>query len=215
MWQPNTISADVTAPARYEGATDASSRQIGSFYLVSKQVLDFVIAALLLLLLLPMFVFIVVVVRLTSRGSAFFVQNRIGLNGRVFKIYKFRSMYSNTPAYAPSPRSALECRITPVGRVLRRASLDELPQLINVLIGHMSLVGPRPEMPFIVQSYSDQERQRLVVKPGITGLWQLSPERAAPIHENLHHDLYYIQHRGFRLDAVILWRTLFLAMRGT
>jgi lipopolysaccharide/colanic/teichoic acid biosynthesis glycosyltransferase len=92
--------------------------------------------------------------------------------------------------------------------------LDELPQLLNVIRGDMSLVGPRPEMPFIVETYEEQHRQRLTVIPGITGLWQLSADRAFPIHENIQCDLYYIQHRNFFLDVSILLHTLIFAMRG-
>jgi lipopolysaccharide/colanic/teichoic acid biosynthesis glycosyltransferase len=90
--------------------------------------------------------------------------------------------------------------------------MDELPQLMNVLLGNMSLVGPRPEMPFLVHRYNSQHRQRLQVIPGITGLWQLSADRGFPIHENIHHDLYYIRNRSFFMDLAILIRTLFLAM---
>jgi lipopolysaccharide/colanic/teichoic acid biosynthesis glycosyltransferase len=105
-------------------------------------------------------------------------------------------------------------RITRFGRFLRRTSLDELPQLLNVLRGEMSLVGPRPEMPFLVEEYDTSQRERLRVTPGITGLWQLSADRALPIHENLGYDLYYIRSRGFFLDLAILIHTGFFAMRG-
>jgi lipopolysaccharide/colanic/teichoic acid biosynthesis glycosyltransferase len=101
-----------------------------------------------------------------------------------------------------------------VGRFIRRTSMDELPQLFNVLRGDMSLVGPRPEQPFIVEGYGVRERQRLCVLPGITGLWQLSADRAFLIHENLQYDLYYIRHRGFFLDLSILAHTALFAMRG-
>ena len=92
-------------------------------------------------------------------------------------------------------------------------SLDELPQLVNVLLGNMSLVGPRPEMPFIVQEYTPEHRQRLQVIPGITGLWQLSADRACPIHQNIEYDLYYLRNRGFFMDMAILIHTLFFAAR--
>ena len=98
--------------------------------------------------------------------------------------------------------------------MLRRTSLDELPQLFNVLAGSMSLVGPRPEMPFIVEQYNDTHRQRLQVKPGLTGLWQLSGDRAFRIHENIEYDLYYIQRRNFFMDLAIVLHTVVFAMRG-
>jgi lipopolysaccharide/colanic/teichoic acid biosynthesis glycosyltransferase len=115
---------------------------------------------------------------------------------------------------ALTPRSSNDCRITRSGRWLRKASLDELPQLLNVLAGDMALVGPRPEMPFIVAEYSEQQRKRLSVKPGLTGIWQLSEDRAAPIHENIHYDLYYLKERSVAMDFAILLHTAFFAMNG-
>jgi lipopolysaccharide/colanic/teichoic acid biosynthesis glycosyltransferase len=123
-------------------------------------------------------------------------------------------MYTNAPKYNFSPTTSGDPRITRIGRWLRRTSLDELPQLINVLQGHMTLVGPRPEMAFIVQEYSPEQRQRLQVIPGITGLWQLSADRAYLIHENIEYDLYYIRNRGFFMDIAILIHTLFFVMQG-
>jgi lipopolysaccharide/colanic/teichoic acid biosynthesis glycosyltransferase len=101
-----------------------------------------------------------------------------------------------------------------MGRLLRRLSIDELPQLVNVIKGDMSLVGPRPEMPFIVDMYGAFERQRLLVKPGITGLWQISPARAMPIHENLQYDLLYLESHNLTMDVTILLRTLVAVVRG-
>jgi lipopolysaccharide/colanic/teichoic acid biosynthesis glycosyltransferase len=123
-------------------------------------------------------------------------------------------MYVDAPQYDYSPIQPVDPRITRIGRFLRRTSLDELAQLVNVLKGEMSLVGPRPEMPFIVQQYTAQQRQRLQVAPGITGLWQLSADRAYLIHENIHYDLYYIRHRSFFMDFAILLHTVVFAMRG-
>src|SRR5205807_272865 len=107
-------------------------------------------------------------------GPALFKQTRIGLCGLAFKMYKFRSMHRAGASYDYSPKTQTDPRITRFGKFLRKTSLDELPQLLNVLEGSMSLVGPRPEMPFIVKQYGDKEQQRLQVKPGLTGLWQLS-----------------------------------------
>ena len=161
-----------------------------------------------------MFLLIAILIRLESDGPAIFCQERVGSRGRRFRMFKFRTMYADVAVYACSPRAPDDPRITPLGRFLRRTSLDELPQLINVLMDDMSLVGPRPEMPFIVAQYTDQHRQRLQVKPGITGLWQLSGDRAYLIHENIEYDLYYIQHRNFFLDLAILVHTTIFAMRG-
>jgi exopolysaccharide biosynthesis polyprenyl glycosylphosphotransferase len=161
-------------------------------YELTKRLLDLLVAALMLIISAPAFVAIAALVKLTSPGPALFRQERVGKNGRSFSMYKFRTMFRDAPRYAYSPKVGEDPRITPVGRLLRRASLDELPQLLNVLRGDMSLVGPRPEMPFIVEQYSPLHRQRLAVKPGITGLWQLSADRAFLIHENIEYDLYYL-----------------------
>jgi len=129
-------------------------------------------------------------------------------------IYKFRSMYVDAPKYAVTPSESSDPRITRVGRWLRRTSLDELPQLFNVLRGEMSLVGPRPEMPFIVEKYTSFERQRLEAKPGITGVWQISAVRGEPIHHNMEYDIFYLQNRSFLLDAAILLKTFLSVLRG-
>jgi lipopolysaccharide/colanic/teichoic acid biosynthesis glycosyltransferase len=189
----------------------ASSRPI---YAAAKRACDIAGSLVLLLLLLPVLVLVAALVRLDSPGSAIFRQRRIGKDGKEFLLWKFRSMYSDAPKYAPSPTSALDPRLTRIGRQIRRVSIDELPQLVNVLKGEMSLVGPRPEMPFIVDGYSSLERRRLAVKPGITGLWQVSPARAFPIHENLQYDLHYIHHRNLMLDGAILLRTIAAVVRG-
>jgi exopolysaccharide biosynthesis polyprenyl glycosylphosphotransferase len=183
-------------------------------YAFAKRMVDVTVSSILLVLLSPLFLSIALLIRLSSIGPAFFVQKRVGLNGSLFKMYKFRSMSRHARRYECSPKSSSDPRITTIGRFLRRTSLDELPQLINVFLGQMSLVGPRPEMPFIVRRYNARQRLRLQVIPGITGLWQLSPDRAYPIHENLHHDLSYIRHRTLSMDLAILIHTLFFAMRG-
>lgn len=183
-------------------------------YRWGKRLIDLFGAGLLLILLCPFLLLIAVLIRITSPGPALFVQKRVGLNGLLFAMYKFRSMSCGARPYERSPKTSHDPRITAVGRFLRRTSMDELPQLINVLLGHMSLVGPRPEMPFITNHYDARQRQRLQVVPGITGLWQLSSDRLYPIHENLHHDLSYIRHRCLSLDLAILLHTLFFAMRG-
>jgi exopolysaccharide biosynthesis polyprenyl glycosylphosphotransferase len=183
-------------------------------YVFGKRMLDLIVSSLLLVLFSPVFLLIALLIRLSSRGPALFIQKRVGRGGRIFRMYKFRSMSCHARKYECSPKMSSDPRITGIGRFLRRISLDELPQLINVFLGQMSLVGPRPEMPFIVRQYNTHQRQRLQVIPGITGLWQLSADRAYPIHENLHHDLSYIRHRTLSMDLAILIHTLFFAMRG-
>ncbi|MBZ5548469.1 MAG: sugar transferase [Acidobacteriia bacterium] len=180
----------------------------------AKRICDFGGAAILLTLGSPLFLLLAILIKLDSKGPALFRQERVGLNGRRFRMFKFRTMYTDTPSYAFSPKKSDDIRITRVGRFLRRTSLDELPQLLNVLVGDMSLVGPRPEMPFIVETYAERHFQRLQVEPGITGLWQLSGDRSYLIHENIEYDLYYIQHRNFFMDLAILLHTTIFAMRG-
>jgi lipopolysaccharide/colanic/teichoic acid biosynthesis glycosyltransferase len=162
----------------------------------------------------PLFLLISAIVKLDSRGPVLFRQQRVGKDGKLFEMYKFRTMHIGAPAYSLSPQSSDDPRITRFGRFFRKTSLDEVPQLLNVLKGEMSLVGPRPEMPFVVEQYEDRHRQRLQVKPGLTGLWQLSGDRAFLIHENIEYDLYYIQHCNIFMDLAILLHTSIFAMRG-
>ncbi len=181
---------------------------------VMKRAFDIVASSILLALLSPVLLGMALAVKLSSKGPVVFVQKRIGQYGKRFLFYKFRSMYTEAPKYGITPQHGHDPRITPIGRFLRRSSLDELPQLWNVFKGDMSLVGPRPEMPFLVSKYNDLQRQRLNVKPGITGLWQISADRKNAIHENMDYDIYYINNQSFLLDLVILVRTFFSCLKG-
>jgi exopolysaccharide biosynthesis polyprenyl glycosylphosphotransferase len=183
------------------------------YYALAKRGIDLIVSSLLLVLVAPLLLLIAILIRLDSPGPALFIQTRVGRNGELFNIYKFRSMYANAQKYDFSPTTSYDPRITRIGRFIRQTSLDELPQLMNVFLGSMSLVGPRPEMPFIVQEYSAEHRQRLQMIPGVTGLWQLSADRAFPIHQNIQYDLYYLRNRGFFMDIAILIHTLFFAIR--
>ena len=194
--------------------TSVEDRVAKWHYAFAKRACDLVLSAFLLVLFAPALFLIGLLIRLDSPGPAVFVQRRVGRNGQIFAMYKFRSMHAGAPQYDISPSTGADGRITRIGRFIRRTSIDELPQLLNVLRGNMSLVGPRPEMPFIVQHYKARHRQRHEVIPGITGLWQLSADRAFQIHENIQYDLYYIRNRTFFLDLAILVHTLFFAMRG-
>lgn len=173
-------------------------------YQLSKRILDITGALSLLFLTSPLLILVAVLIRISSSGPVIFQQQRIGFQGKLFTIHKFRTMYSEAPKYGYHPSNDQDPRITPIGKWLRRLSLDELPQLWNVLRGEMSLVGPRPEMPFIVTTYSDYQLRRLTVKPGLTGLWQISSDRGLPIHENLQHDFYYISQVSLGVDLGIL-----------
>ena len=183
-------------------------------YRSGKRTLDLCLTLAVVPLVLPVLVFLALAIRLDSPGPVLFRQRRLGWRGRPFILYKFRTMHRECRPYAPPPRCADDARVTRMGRLLRRTNLDELPQLFNVLRGDMSLVGPRPEMPQIVAGYTPEQRLRLEARPGLTGLWQLSPHRGLPIHEHLEHDFDYLRRMGLWLDLVIMARTVPLLVRG-
>jgi len=164
--------------------------------------------------LAPIGLVVAALIRLEDGGPVFFRQRRLGHRGRRFTVYKFRSMRVDAPKYGVSPTTSADVRVTRVGRLIRRLSIDELPQLINVLRGDMRLVGPRPEMPFICSRYTPHQRQRLLVPPGLTGLWQISPHRNAPIHDHVEYDLAYAQARGPILDAAVIIATVLSALKS-
>ena len=186
----------------------------------SKRLLDMAISSAALILLSPLLLLVMILVRAESKGSAIFKQKRIGLNGEPFTMLKFRSMSNN----AESLRSQLECgnemnngvlfkikkdpRITRVGAIIRKTSIDELPQLINVLRGDMSLVGPRPPLPSEVSLYSNSERVRLSVMPGITCLWQIAGRSDIPFEQQVKLDVDYIERQSLSLDLIILIKTI-------
>jgi len=183
-------------------------------YEAAKRMLDIALSAALLVASAPVFAAAAIAVRLTSPGPVMFRQQRVGQHGRQFTMYKFRTMFADCATFACSPVSRRDPRITRVGRWLRHTCIDELPQLLNVLRGEMSLVGPRPEMPFIVEEYEAIHLKRLSVPPGLTGLWQLSADRRSPIHKNIGYDLYYVKHRNLLMDVAILLHTVVFAFRG-
>ena len=181
--------------------------RIPAIYAPAKRVFDVVVAAAALCAAAPLMAW--VAWRLRREGlEPLFVQERVGLAGRTFRMWKFRTLDPAAEPYAVAPRDPSDQRITRFGRWLRATSIDELPQLWNVLRGEMSLVGPRPEMPFIVAGYDEWQRRRLSVPPGITGLWQILGRKDLPMHENLQYDFYYIRNRSLALDASIVLRTI-------
>jgi exopolysaccharide biosynthesis polyprenyl glycosylphosphotransferase len=183
-------------------------RRTTAVYRIAKRLLDLLVASIGMVMTGPLWLLAASLILLDSRGPVLFVQERVGLRGRPFRILKFRTMRTDTAPYDHSPVGDIDPRITRIGRILRVGGLDELPQLINVLRGEMSMVGPRPEMPFIVAGYTDQQRIRLEAKPGITGLWQVSADRHSEIHENIEYDLYYIKHQSILLDILVLVETV-------
>ena len=183
-------------------------------YLRFKRYFDLFLALINLIILWPLFLIIALAVKMDSKGPAIFTHDRVGKDGRIFKLYKFRTMHTDTDPYEVNPLDQKDSRITRVGRFLRKTSLDEMPQVINILKGEMSFVGPRPEMPFIVEQYDEIHKERLKVLPGITGLWQLSGDRKKAIHENMDYDLYYKKNVSFFLDLAILIETFVFAFKG-
>lgn len=189
-----------------------------------KRVFDVVVTTLLLLLIWPILLLIALAIKLDSTGPVIFRQQRVGENGRLFWMNKFRTMSTNADikqpeiVFNPEGRQVYKApndkRITRVGRFLRRTSLDELPQFLNVILGEMSLVGPRPEMQFIVAQYEPWQRQRLAVPPGITGWWQVNGRSDLPMHLNTQLDLYYIRNYSLWLDLKILWKTIGVVVNG-
>ena len=184
------------------------------FYEQFKRVLDLMVSVLLGGFLAPLLSILSVGVYLNLGRPILFKQIRVGKNGKKFTIYKFRTLRKRFKKSAVSPELQKAGRsIDPFSAFLRKSGLDELPQILNVLKGEMSLIGPRPEMPFIVEKYGPLERERLSIKPGITGLWQISRDRKRLlIHENMDYDLYYLEHLSLNLDLAILVKTFWAVM---
>jgi exopolysaccharide biosynthesis polyprenyl glycosylphosphotransferase len=200
--------------------------QLDGWQRVTKSVFDRCVAALALTLLAPMLLSLAVAIRLSDHGPALFTQTRIGKDGQPFKIYKFRTMFMDAEQRSADLRASDDLggvlfkirrdpRITPIGTRMRRWSLDELPQLINVLRGDMSLVGPRPALPEEAEKYADHVRRRLTVKPGLTGLWQVSGRSDLSWDESVRLDLRYVENWSLIVDLQILWKTISVFMRGS
>lgn len=194
--------------------------------LAAKRVLDFLVSFVLLILLSPLLLFIALWIRTDSSGPIIFKQTRVGLHGKPYTIYKFRTMVTNADEIMKAKLAKLENldnftfqekddpRITPSGRFLRKLSFDELPQLLNILIGNMSLVGPRPEVPDIVKLYTPEQHLRLNALPGVTGLAQVNGRSELTLAETMSYDLEYVHRWSFWLDLEILWRTVFVVLTG-
>lgn len=203
---------------------------------ILKRTFDLIFAALAIILLSPLWLLIAVLIKLDSKGPVFYTQERVGMDGRLFLLYKFRTMQANADAELhreyqrafiagraeanlgneakPTYKLLADPRITRVGRMLRRTSLDEVPQLLNVLSGDMSLVGPRPPIPYEVEAYELWHRKRLDMKPGLTGLWQVSGRNRLPFEEMVRLDLFYIENWSLLLDLKIIVRTGFVMIAG-
>lgn len=195
-------------------------------YLSCKRIIDVLLSLIAIVLLSPVFIVAAVMIKLCDRGPVFFSQERVGKGGLRFRCFKFRSMIRNAETLQRSltaesqhadPRTfkiANDPRITPPGRFLRRFSIDELPQILNVFLGEMSIVGPRPALPQEVALYSDSDCLRLAVKPGLTCTWQVSGRSRLPFPEQVKLDLDYIQRRSFLLDLTLIARTVPAVLSG-
>jgi sugar transferase EpsL len=189
-----------------------SNRQ-GNVYPIIKRTLDLLLASAAVLVFSPILGLIAILVRVTSPGPALFRQSRLGLNGNVFTIFKFRTMVVHKEvSLSESFTHNADPRITPLGRVLRDFRLDELPQLFNVIRGEMSIVGPRPLLPEFLAYYSEVDKQRLAMRPGITGWQQVNGGAQRAWAERIALDVWYIRHASIWLALKILWRTIGVAL---
>jgi lipopolysaccharide/colanic/teichoic acid biosynthesis glycosyltransferase len=182
---------------------------------MARRAFDMLVAGSALLVASPFLALAVVAIRLESRGKAIYRQRRVGKDGRPFDVLKLRTMVTGAERMgAGLAVSEGDTRITRVGRLLRRTSLDEMPNLVNVLRGEMAIVGPRPTVPVQVDRYTERQRGRLAVKPGITGWAQVNGRTELPWDERIELDLWYIEHRSWRLDLRILWLTVRMVFGG-
>ncbi len=198
---------------------------IDGFQRFGKRLMDLALAGMALLCLWPFMMVVAIAIKLEDGGPILYSSTRVGENGRLFYMHKFRSMVVDADKLQQLVshldenghlifKHVNDPRITKIGRFIRRTSVDELPQLFNVLKGEMSLVGPRPELPWLVDSYEPWQRKRFTVPQGITGWWQVNGRSENPMHLHTDQDLYYVQHYSLWLDIQILWRTVSVVFRG-
>jgi lipopolysaccharide/colanic/teichoic acid biosynthesis glycosyltransferase len=205
----NLQAAEVESPLI--GGASLSPSQLA--YLPLKRAVDIILALAFLVLAAPLLALLAGLIRIDSRGPVLFRQQRVGRGGRLFTIYKLRSMHVHAPAYA-TKAAVDDPRVTRVGRFLRLSGLDELPQLWNVLLGDLSLVGPRPEMAFLADRFEPWQRGRHAVRPGITGAWQVNHRSGQAIVDGVGHDLRYIEQMSPLTDIRIVLATLMVVGRG-
>ena len=184
-----------------------------SLFNICKRGLDIFIALAAMVILSPVLVAIGITIRLSSKGPAIFKQQRAGKNGKPFVFYKFRTMTLDVDPFGPSPKSGQDRRLTKVGKFLRECSLDELPQLFNVLKGDMSIVGPRPLYLSQIPEWSERQKKRLVVKPGLTGLAQIQGRAELTREEKLELDVKYVENAGLLTDIRIMLATIVQVFR--
>ena len=180
---------------------------------ICKRGFDFLISLLALVMLCPFLFIITILIRFESKGAAIFKQERAGRSGKPFIFYKFRTMKQDADPYGPSPKSGKDARLTKIGKFLREYSLDELPQLYNILKGDMSLVGPRPLYISQIAEWNERQKKRLLVKPGLTGLAQINGRGELTQEEKLELDVQYVETASFWNDIKILTATFFMVFR--
>lgn len=173
-----------------------------------KRLFDLLVSLFAIVILLPLFAVIAIAIKLGSRGPAIFKQERAGKNGKPFIFYKFRTMETDVDPFGPSPKTGDDSRLTKVGKLLREYSLDELPQLFNVLKGDMSIIGPRPLYISQIAEWDERQKKRLLVKPGLTGLAQISGRGELTREEKLELDVKYVETAGFWLHLKIIFTTI-------
>ncbi|OVE73489.1 hypothetical protein BVX93_01500 [bacterium B13(2017)] len=216
-----SIKVSKSTISHFHGLPVLSFNSISTNYsaLAFKRTIDILVSTLGIILLLPIFIIIIILIKFESCGPIFFVQNRCGLNGRIFKIYKFRTMVENAEQLkhhllykneqtGPVFKIKTDPRVTRLGKFLRKYSIDEIPQLFNILMGDMSLVGPRPPIPNEVKKYKPWQRRRLSMRPGLTCIWQVSGRNAIKFERWMELDLNYIDNWSLMLDFKLLLKTI-------
>ncbi|XRG78470.1 sugar transferase [Rossellomorea sp. GAMAL-10_SWC] len=203
--------------SRYSIQQLESLKKKSIFYSFIKRTLDIVFASLAFVISLPFVLFFIALIKIDSPGPALFIQERVGLNGKIFNIYKLRTMRMDAEINGPQWASTDDPRITKLGHFLRKTRIDELPQFVNVLRGDMSLVGPRPERAFFLVKFNHEVpgfTNRLTVKPGLTGWAQVNGGYELTPKEKLVLDLHYIEHRSIMLDIKIMFKTIKVVLTG-
>jgi len=185
------------------------------FTIIFKYLFDKIVSLIALIILLPLFLVVAVLIKIDSRGPVFFMQERVGKNGKIFKTFKFRTMVVGADEKTKGIYIDKENPyVTRMGKFLRRSGIDELPQVINVLKGDMSFVGPRPTLQYQIKKYNDFQKKRLLMKPGITGWALVNGRNLLTWPERIKLDVWYIEHWSFWLDMKILFKTVWVVARG-
>nr|WP_309098782.1 sugar transferase [Fredinandcohnia onubensis] len=188
-----------------------------SMYMFTRRFMDLFLSIIGLIITLPIMLFTMLVIVLESPGLPIFTQERVGLNGKTFKIYKLRSMRNDAEKNGPQWASKNDARVTKVGQFIRKTRIDELPQLFNVIKGDMSIIGPRPERPVFVKQFNEEIpgfNKRLLIKPGLTGWAQVNGGYECSPEEKLNYDIYYIKNMSYLLDVKIVFRTVKVIFTG-